>query len=362
MRHRFIASFGVAAAIAFVAALGPDARAQSTQAPRPVPPKWTPPRTVDGRPDLAGNWSFANITPLERPTNLGEKATLTDAEAAQLEEQNAARSKQDEGRQRGTAADVNRAYNDFWYDRGTRVASTKQTSLVVDPPNGRMPPLTADGQKRTDETQARRRSRPSSWEDRSLYDRCLTRGPIGSILPVIYGNGLEIHQTPNDVVIRYEMIHETRIIPLDAKPHVNEAIKMYMGDARGRFEGDTLVVETKNMVGKTAIGLNGNGSPLSPSTTLVERFKRVAGDQIDYSVTVTDPETYTAPFTIAFPITPQPDYQVLPYECHEGNMALANILSAARAEDRAIAEARAKGLPEPKFNNDDGPIFAPTRE
>jgi hypothetical protein len=158
------------------------------------------------------------------------------------------------------------------------------------------------------------------------------------------------------------MIHETRIVPLDGTPHVNEAIKMWMGDARGRFEGETLVVETKNMIGKTAIGLNGNGPPLTPSTTLVERFTRVADDRIDYSVTVTDPETYTAPFTIAFPITPQPDYAVLPYECHEGNMALANILSAARAEDRAIAEARAKGLPEPKFNNDDGPIFAPPRE
>jgi hypothetical protein len=249
----------------------------------------------------------------------------------------------------------------FLAERGVR--SFRQTSLVVDPPNGRMPPLTAAGQQRTDETQARRRSRPSSWEDRSLYDRCLTRGPVGSILPVIYGNGLEIHQTPTDVVIRYEMIHETRIIPIDdPRPRLGDGIKMYMGDARGRFEGDTLVVETKNLIGRTAIGNNGNGPPLTPSATLVERFTRVADDRIDYSVTVTDPETYTAPFTIAFPITPQPDYQVLPYECHEGNMALRNILSAARAEDRAIAEARAKGLPEPVFNNDDGPIFAAPRE
>ena len=308
-------------------------------------------RTSWGHPDLQGTWSSDDVRgiPLQRPEELGTRAEQTDEEFAERQkgnDQQVARL-----REGGTA---------FLAERGVR--SFRQTSLVVDPPNGRMPPLTADGQKRTDETQARRRSRPSSWEDRSLYDRCLTRGPIGSILPVIYGNGLEIHQTPHDVVIRYEMIHETRIIPIDARPHVNEAIKMYMGDARGHFEGDTLVVETKNMIGKTAIGLNGNGSPLSPSTTLVERFKRVAGDQIDYSVTVTDPETFTAPFTIAFPITPQPDYQVLPYECHEGNMALANILSAARAEDRAIAEARAKGLPEPKFNNDDGPIFAPARE
>jgi hypothetical protein len=308
-------------------------------------------RTPWGHPDLQGTWSSDDVRgiPLQRPEELGTRAALTDEEFAERQrgnEQQVARL-----REGGTA---------FLAERGVR--SFRQTSLVVDPPNGRIPPLTADGQKRTDETQARRRSRPSSWEDRSLYDRCLTRGPVGSILPVIYGNGLEIHQTPSHVAIRYEMIHETRVIPLDPKPHVNDAIKMYMGDARGRFEGDTLVVETKNMIGKTAIGLNGNGSPLTPSTALVERFTRVADDRIDYSVTVTDPETYTAPFTIAFPITPQPDYKVLPYECHEGNMALANILSAARAEERAIAEARAKGQPEPKFNNDDGPIFAPARE
>jgi len=311
-------------------------------------PQW---RTPWGHPDLQGTWSSDDVRgiPLQRPEELGTRAELTDEEFAERQQSNEAQVAR--LREGGTA---------FLAERGVR--SFRQTSLVVDPPNGRIPPLTAEGQRRTDETQARRRSRPASWEDRSLYDRCLTRGVVGSILPVIYGNGLEIHQTPNDVVIRYEMIHETRIVPLDGKARIGDAIKMYMGDARGRFEGETLVVETKNMIGKTAIGLNGNGPPLSPSVTLVERFTRVADDRIDYSVTVMDPETYTAPFTIAFPITPQPDYKVLPYECHEGNMALRNILSAARAEERAIAEARAKGLPEPVFNTDDGPIFAPPRE
>jgi hypothetical protein len=308
-------------------------------------------RTPWGHPDLQGTWSSDDVRgiPLQRPEELGTRAELTEEEFAE--------------RQRGNDAQVARLREGgtaFLAERGVR--SFRQTSLVVDPPDGRIPPLTAAGQQRTDETQARRRSRPSTWGDRSLYDRCLTRGVVGSILPVIYGNGLEIHQTPNDVVIRYEMIHETRIIPLDAKPHVGEAINMYMGDARGRFEGETLVIETRNMIGRTAIGLNGNGPPLTPAAELVERFTRVEDDRIDYSVTVTDPETYTAPFTIAFPITPQPDYRVLPYECHEGNLALANILSAARAEERAIAEARAKGLPEPNFSNDDGPIFAPPRE
>lgn len=329
--------------MAFSVGTGSNAQPGSASAPQ-----W---RTSWGHPDLEGTWSSDDVRgiPLQRPAEFGTRAELTDeefAERQQTNDQQVARL-----REGGTA---------FLAERGVR--SFRQTSLVVDPPNGQVPALTADGQRRTDETQARRRSRPSSWEDRSLYDRCITRGPIGSILPVIYGNGLEIHQTPTDLVIRYEMIHEARIIPLEAKPRVGEAIKMYMGDARGRFEGDTLVVETKNLLGRTAIGLNGNGPPLSPSATLVERFTRVADDRIDYAVTVTDPETYTAPFTIAFPITPQPDYKVLPYECHEGNLALRNILSAARAEDRAIAEARAKGLPEPVFNNDDGPIFAPARE
>lgn len=334
---------GAASAVLVLGTFGGSAQTEPAGTPQ-----W---RTPWGHPDLQGTWSSDDVRgiPLQRPEEFGTRAELTDEEFAE--------------RQRGNEAQVARLREGgtaFLAERGVR--SFRQASLVVDPPNGRIPPLTAEGQRRTDETQARRRQRPASWEDRSLYDRCLTRGIVGSILPVIYGNGLEIHQTPTDVVIRYEMIHETRIVPLAAKPRVGDAIKMYMGDARGRFEGDTLVVETKNMVGRTAIGLNGNGPPLSPSVTLVERFTRVADDRIDYSVTVMDPETYTAPFTIAFPITPQPDYKVLPYECHEGNMALRNILSAARAEDRAIADARAKGLPEPVFNNDDGPIFAPPRE
>jgi hypothetical protein len=311
--------------------------AQVPSSANAAPSQW---RTAWGHPDLQGTWSSDDVRgiPLQRPEELGTRAELTDEEFAERQQGNDAQVAR--LREGGTA---------FLAERGVR--TFRFTSLVVDPPNGRIPPLTTTGQQRNDEQTARRRARPSSWEDRSLYDRCLTRGVVGSILPVIYGNGLEIHQTPNDVVIRYEMIHETRVIPLDGRPPVGDAIKMYMGDARGRFEGDTLVVETTNLIGRTGIGLNGNGPPSTPSMRLVERFTRVADDRIDYSVTVTDPETYTAPFTIAFPITPQPDYQVFPYECHEGNRALANILSAARAEDRAIAEARAKGLPEPTFES-----------
>jgi hypothetical protein len=333
-RKRVLVAPAVAALVLAIGTLG-TSDAQVAAPATASAQQW---RTPWGHPDLQGTWSSDDVRgiPLQRSEEHGTRAELTDQEFAE--------------RQLGNDAQVARLREGgtaFLAERGVR--SFRFTSLVVDPPNGRIPPLTPIAQQRNDEQQARRRSRPSSWEDRSLYDRCLTRGVVGSILPVIYGNGLEIHQTPSDVVIRYEMIHETRVIPLDGRPAVGDAIKMYMGDARGRFEGETLVVETSNLIGRTGIGLNGNGPPSTASMRLVERFTRVADDRIDYSVTVTDPETYTAPFTIAFPITPQPDYQVFPYECHEGNRALANILSAARAEDRAIAEARAKGLPEPTF-------------
>jgi hypothetical protein len=187
-------------------------------------------------------------------------------------------------------------------------------------------------------------SRPASYVDRPLGERCISRGVVGSILPGIYGNGLDILQTPDSVVIRHEMIHEARIIPLDGRPHVGANVRSYMGDSRGHWEGDSLVVETTNFLGKTGIGRG--GAPSSPELRLVERFHRVAPDEIDYEVTVEDPRVYAAPFRIALPLTPQPNYQILPYECHEGNAGLRNILSAARAEERASAE----GSPAPKLS------------
>jgi len=290
-----------------------------------------------GHPDLQGTWSSDDVRgiPLQRPEEFGTRAELTDEEFAERQKQN-----------NEEVALLAAGGTAFLAERGVR--SFRQTSLVVDPPDGRMPALTPDAQQRSDMTTAARTARPGSWHDRSLYDRCITRGVVGSVLPVIYGNGLQILQTPDAVVIRYEMIHETRVIPLDGRPHVDASIRSYTGDPRGHWEGDTLVVETTNFVGKVGIGLNGGGPPSTAAMRLVERFKRVANDQIDYEVLVDDPQTYTAPFRIAFPITPQPGYQILPYECHEGNAALRNILSAARAEERAIEEARAKGLPEPE--------------
>lgn len=286
---------------------------------------WMLQRTPWGHPDLTGVFSSDDMrgVPLQRPEELGDRRFLTDEEFAEREERNNAEvARLDEG---GTA---------FLSERGIR--SFRQTSLIVDPPNGRFPPLTPEGE----ELQAARPARgeeppPASWLDLRLYDRCITRGVVGSVLPVIYGNGLEIYQTPDSVVIRYEMIHETRVIHLDGRPHVEDDVRTYMGDPVGYWDGDTLVVETTNFRGETGIGLNGGGLPTTPAIKLTERFTRVAEDRVDYEVTVDDPGLYTAPFTIALPLTNQPGYTVLPYECHEGNHALANILSAARAEETA---------------------------
>ena len=293
-----------------------------------VDPNWTVPRTPWGHPDLTGIFSSDDMrgVPLQRPEELGDQRFLTDEEFAEREaETNEEVARLDEG---GTA---------FLSERGIR--SFRQTSLIVDPPNGRMPPLTPEGEAIRAVTPARGEAPPpDSWLDLRLYDRCITRGVVGSVLPVIYGNGLQIFQTPDAVVIRYEMVHETRVIHLDGRPHVDEGIRSFMGDPVGYWEGETLVVETTNFRGETGIGLNGGGLPTTPAIRLTERLTRVAEHRIDYEVVVDDPGLYTAPITIALPLTNQPGYQVLPYECHEGNHALANILSAARAEEAAAAE------------------------
>ena len=211
--------------------------------------------------------------------------------------------------------------------------------------------------------QAARSNAPSSWEDRSLYDRCITRGIIGSTLPVIYGNGNQIFQTPTSVVINYEMVHDTRVIPLDGRPHVGSKIKTYLGDARGHWEGNTLVVETTNfMDDKTGIGVNGGGAPTSEMLKLVERFTRVEAG-IQYEAAIEDPKTFTRPWKIGMTLTTQPGYQILPYECHEGNRGLEDILSAARAYDRAVADAVKTGTPLPPsvwLDGQAGNVYGPT--
>jgi len=303
-----------------------------------APAKYTPPKTPWGDPDISGTWSSDDLrsVPLQRPTQFGTRAELSDEEFAKRRAENG------ETRTR----ELNRV-GAFRNDVGTR--TFRHTSLVVEPADGRLPPLTADAQREVARRQQQRSNAPSSWTDRSLYDRCITRGVFGSVLPVIYGNGNFIFQAPGVVSITYEMVHDTRIIPLDGRPHLSNGIRQYMGDARGHFEGDTLVVETTNFIGNTTgVGGNGGGPPTSDVLHVVERFTRVAPDMLNYEASITDPKTFTKPVKLFLPLTTQPGYQVLPYECHEGNHALFNILSAARAEDRAVEEAVKKGLPPPK--------------
>jgi hypothetical protein len=330
MRHRFVASVAVAAALAAAATFEPRVFAQSDAAKKP----WSPPRTPEGRPDLQGNWSFANITPLERPANLGDRAVLSDEEAAEFERETAARAKQDEGRQRGTAADVSRAYNDFWYDRGTRVAVTRQTSLIVDPPDGRLPALTPEAQKRAaDRQEARRQRGPADGpEDRSLGERCILGFNAGPpFAPSAYNNNITIVQTRDYVMIMTEMVHDARIVPLDGRPHLPSTSRLWLGDSRGRWEGDTLVVETANFSSKNLY----RGA--TENIRLVERFSRTADRTLTYEFTVDDAATWTKPWTARIPLE-RLDEQLYEYACHEANYGMEGILKGTRADERADAE------------------------
>jgi hypothetical protein len=283
-------------------------------------------------------WSTDDMrsVPLNRPEQFGERQTLSAEEFRQ-------RASRDES---GKDAAANR---ETFLRNEWGIRTFGYTSLVVDPPNGRIPEMTAAGKAR-----AAARDRGTfgpgpfdDFEDFTLYDRCITRGVLGSTLPVIYGNGMRIVQTPTAVAISYEMIHDTRIIPVDGRPHADGKMRQYLGNARGRWEGDTLVVETRNFTDKTSIGPNGNGTRHSEQMKLTERFTRVDPDMIEYVATVEDPVTYTAPFTVRLMITTQPNYETYEYSCHEGNGAVGNALSGERAYERQVAEAVAKGLPVP---------------
>jgi hypothetical protein len=221
--------------------------------------------------------------------------------------------------------------------------TVRQTSLIIDPTDGRTPAITADAQAKGAAMAILRNRLPQTWEDRSISDRCITRGVLAA-LPTLYGNGLRIVQEPGFVAISYEMIHETRIIPLDGRPHVAKNVRLYMGDPRGRWDGDTLVVDTTNFSDRTVVGQNQTSELLH----VVERLTRVSTDTIQYEATIDDPRTWVRPWTVTVPLSTQPGYQIFPYECHEGNFALRNILSAARAEDQATADAIRHGNPPPE--------------
>src|SRR6185369_7759669 len=225
-----------------------------------------------------------------------------------------------------------------WYEHYN--AKNSRAWLIIEPADGRIPALTAAGQKAADARAVARknsgRGPADSWEDRSLYDRCITRGIPGSMMPAIYGNSYEIIQSPGWVAIRYEMIHETRLIPLDSRPHVPSRIESYMGDARGHFEGSTLVVETTNF--KPVSAYRGASERLK----LIERFTPTAARTVQWSVTADDSHTWARPWTFAMNLTKDPSQPIFEYGCHEGNYGLRDILSGARADDAAAAKTVAK--------------------
>jgi hypothetical protein len=323
MRNRLVCTF--AAVTAGMLGGVPIASAQTG-----VPAKETgkAPRTPDGQPDLQGVWTNSTLTPLERPAELAGKTYFTEQEAAEYEKRTSSQLTGDR-RDGGPDTDVGRSYNEFWRDRGTRVIASRRTSLITDPPDGRIPPLIPSVQARLEKERVETAKHSTDGpEYRNLWERCLTRGL--PIVPGPYNNDFQIVQSPGYVVILHEMIHDARIIPLDGRPHVSKEITGWMGDPRGHWEGDTLVVDTTNFSGKT----NFHGS--SAGLHLVERFTRVDADTISYEFTVDDPGTFSRPWSAQIPMN-RTDEAVYEYACQEGNYALQDILAGARAEEKKAA-------------------------
>jgi hypothetical protein len=296
------------------------------------------PRTPDGRPDLEGIWTNNTLTPLERPTELRDTPALTEQAAAAYEKQVVTGRNRDQ-RDSDPEVDVGRAYNELFFDQGARLArigGTIRSSIIVDPPDGRIPPLTPEAQKRLATAREHARLHPADRaQDRSLAERCVfwaTAGP--PMLPGPYNNTYQIYQTKDYVAILSEMIHETRIIPLDrseaGRPHLPPGVRKWTGDSRGHWEGDTLVIDTTNFTDKT------NFRGADENLHVIERITRVSRDAMVYKFTIDDPTAFTKPWTGELPLTAAlgPIYE---YACHEGNYAMVDILSGARAEEKAEA-------------------------
>ena len=325
----FVAVFTLSTVVALVS--GPAfAQTQSSGA-------WTQPRTSWGDPDVQGIWNNVTATRLERPEDLADKALLTEEEAAEYSRRIAderaereAKSADEHARERtgiGYAASI-------WFE-STDALSANRTSLLVDPPDGRLPPLTSVAQKVADAlVKAQEVSPADTWWDRSPYERCVSRGLPGAMMPGFYNHNYQILQTPGYVVILVEMIHDARIIPMDGRPHVETGIKQWLGDSRGRWEGDTLVVETTNLphVDQRTTTVFGT----SEQGRIIERFTRIDANTMDYQVTVDDPPTFTRAWTASIPMT-RLEGLLYEYACHEGNYALPNILAGHRREEAAGA-------------------------
>jgi hypothetical protein len=297
---------------------------------------WTAPHTPDGQPDLQGYWSSATLTPLERPAELAGKPFLTEQEAAAYEKQLLQTGNRDR-REANAETDVGRAYNEFWFERGNKVVGTRRTSLIVDPPDGRIPPLMPEAQKRADAARVYARQHPADGpEDRGLPERCLlwpTAGP--PMLPGGYNNNYQIIQSPGYVVILVEMIHDVRIIPLDGRPHLGSSVRQWMGDSRGHWEGNTLVVDTADFNGKARF----RGA--DEKMHLTERFTRADPDTLLYEFTVDDPTAFTKPWSAQVPMR-KSEGPIFEYACHEGNYGMEGILGGARAEEKKAAAGAGK--------------------
>jgi hypothetical protein len=315
MRHRILVAIGLLTIVTASPLIGQG--------------KWAAPRTPDGQPDLQGIWNFSTITPLERPAEFAGKPFLTDVEAAEYEKLVMERSNRDNRDRSSPEADVGGAYNEFWWDRGVhaaRVNGKTRTSLIVDPADGKIPDLTPAGQKRAAARAEERRLHPADGpEDRSLGERCLLFNAGPPMLSGPYNNYVQLFQSRDHVVIFNEMIHHARVIPLDGRPHLPAAMRSWQGDPRGRWDGNTLVVETTNFTDKTNV--RGSGEQLR----LVERFTRADAKTLLYEFTVDDPSSFTKPWTAILPMA-KTDDQIYEYACHEANYAMSGILRGARAE------------------------------
>ena len=331
MCHRILTSLSIVAVIVVVVTLIAGPVAAQTGA-----------RTAWGDPDLQGIWDFRTITPLERSEELGDQAFLSEEEVANFEQEVVDRNEELAGRAaRRTAAteSVDRGeegapgfYNNFWLDRGTNAVSTRRTSLVVEPEDGRIPAMTDRAQRMANRRRAYRQENPAnSWLDRSAYDRCILGFNAGPpITPGGYNQNMQLLQTPDHVVLITEMVHTHRVVPLDGRPYLGHDVRQWSGDSRGYWEGDTLVVETRNFKGER--GWRG----ASENMTLVERFTRVDTGTLEYRFTVTDPATWTSPWTASIPmrLNDQPMYE---YACHEGNYSMPGILGGARMDEQKAA-------------------------
>ena len=319
--------------MALLVSSGAQAQAPGAGTQKAVTPAaklWAPAKTADGQPDIQGIWTNPTITPFERPVALGNKATLTEEEAKEMERK-AAENRVDRAPKPGDPG----SYNQAWTDAGTKVVSTRATSLVVEPANGRVP-VKASAEARRDYDAAHI---TDSYEHMSLWDRCITRGVPGGMFPAGYNNAYQILQTPGYVTILYEMIHETRVIPTDNSPHLPPNIRLWNGDSRGHWEGNTLVVDITNYNGKGWIATSAatqriKGIHQSEKLHVVERFTRVDAATLMYEVTIDDPENYERPWKVSIPLSRDPEYKIYEYACQEGNMAVENVLRGGRKQDQ----------------------------